>query len=375
MTTTPLVPRLVALAALVAIPAGACFLRADEPAAKPVAPVSAPLDPAKPLTKIAFGSCIQQDRPQPIWRPLAATRPELLLLIGDNIYGDSPDMAVLAAKYATLMAQPDLAAIRKVTPLLTIWDDHDFGVNDGGDDFPMKDASQALFCDVFGVPADSPRRSRPGLYDAVTVGPEGKRTQVVLLDTRYFRSPLAKWKKGEDHVGGPYRPTEDTTTTLLGEAQWAWLAETLKQPADLRIVASSIQVVPTENNWEYWQNFPHERARLFELIKSTGAGGVVFLSGDRHLAEISRLPADQSPTGYPLYDITSSAINQRDGGTEDEPNRYRLGKNYREPNFGTIAVDWDAPEPTVTLAVHGEDGTVVREVRISLAELRPSTGR
>ena len=213
------------------------------------------LDPSEALTRITFGSSIQQDRPLPIWSAVAATQPQLLMLIGDNIYGDTQDMTVLRAKYDRMLSNPGLAPILATTPLLTIWDDHDFGVNDGGDDFPKRVESQAVFNDVFRVPADSPRRSRPGLYDAVTVGPKGKRTQIILLDTRYFRSPLVKWPQDEPHPGGPYRPSDDPGKTFLGDDQWVWLADVLKQPADLRLVVSSIQVVPTEHNWEYWQNF------------------------------------------------------------------------------------------------------------------------
>ena len=45
-------------------------------------------DDPKPVTKIAFGSCVDQDKPVPIFDTMAATKPDLLLLMGDNMYAD-----------------------------------------------------------------------------------------------------------------------------------------------------------------------------------------------------------------------------------------------------------------------------------------------
>jgi alkaline phosphatase D len=161
--------------------------------------------------------------------------------------------------------------------------------------------------------------------------------------------------------------------TLLGEAQWKWLAEELKKPAEVRIVASSIQVVPTENCWEIWNNFPGERQRLFDVIARTKATGVILLSGDRHTAEISRLAGDESGVGYPLYDITSSSLNKPGGKSNaDEPNKYRVGgANYGEINFGSIAIDWNAADPAIELAIHSGEGKIVREQALRLSTLSP----
>ena len=106
----------------------------------------------------------------------------------------------------------------------------------------------------------------------------------------------------------------------VGDRQWGWLERQLRQPAELRLVVSSIQVIPEEHGFERWANLPRERERLFELIRSNGANGMVLLSGDRHLAEISRLPFEV--VGYSLYEVTSSSMNAERHGPK-EPNRYR----------------------------------------------------
>jgi alkaline phosphatase D len=47
-----------------------------------------------PLSRIAFGSCANQDRPQPIWDAVVEIKPQRFVFLGDNIYADTPDMGV-----------------------------------------------------------------------------------------------------------------------------------------------------------------------------------------------------------------------------------------------------------------------------------------
>ena len=161
-------------------------------------------------------------------------------------------------------------------------------------------------------------------------------------------------------------PTSETTIPLLGEAQWDWLARQLRTPAKVRIIASSIQVVADEHGWECWGNYPHERQRLYDLINRTGAKGVIFISGDRHHVELSK----ETDGPYPLYDLTSSGLNQGDEGEHDEPNRHRIGKAYREPNFGIIRIDWRKRNPRITLEGRGEADQVFVELTTKLGDLR-----
>jgi alkaline phosphatase D len=147
------------------------------------------------LQKIAFGSCASQNKAQPIWDMVIAEKPDLFLFIGDNIYGDTEDMSVMKNKYSQLMAKPGYQKLLKTCPLLSTWDDHDYGKNDGGSEYGMRKESEKVFLDFFNVPKDSPRRSRAGVYGAQIFGKAGQRVQVIMLDTRYFRSsPLVKNK-------------------------------------------------------------------------------------------------------------------------------------------------------------------------------------
>jgi alkaline phosphatase D len=356
------------LLAVQAIGLAASLARADGPAAEAT------------LSRIAFGSCAKQDQPQPIWDAVVAARPQLFILLGDNIYADTDDMTVLRAKYQVLANQPGFKLLKQTCPLLATWDDHDYGANDAGGEYPKKAESQQVFLDFFGAPASDPRRTRPGVYNAQTFGPPGRRVQVILLDLRYFRSPLKHgFSAGEPGEGleGPYGPNLDAGATILGRAQWKWLDEQLRQPADLRLIGSSVQVISHEHGYESWANFPAERERLLRLIRDTHAKGVVFLSGDRHEADISRLPASDPPgVGYPLFDITSSSLNQKSGTYtkakvefRNEINSYRVGSIYLEENFGLIDIDWNQSDPLVRLQVRDVQGNVVLQQRVTLGQL------
>lgn len=322
------------------------------------------------VTRIAFGSCAKQNKPQPIWDAVNALGAEVFILLGDNVYGDTEDMGVLRRKYARQNAVPGFKALRESgTVLIGTWDDHDYGANDAGAEYPMKAESQQVMLDFFEEPADSWRRKTPGVYASrrYTFPGSDRIVQVILLDTRYFRSELVPdpdRKRGEP--GGPYHAKHQSGDgTVLGEAQWKWLESALRTPADVRIIATSIQFVADQHGWEKWANFPHERDRLIDLIDQTGANGVVFISGDRHTAELSRLDRDG---GYPLYDITSSSLNAP-LSERPEANRHRIGDLIFQPNFGLIEIDWRSDDPLITMQVRGVDGNVRAEQRTTLRQL------
>jgi alkaline phosphatase D len=315
------------------------------------------------LARIAFGSCANQDKPCPIWQTILNAQPDLLVLLGDTIYADldksqrvTPEL--IRSKYQQLAAIESFRKLKAAVPLMATWDDHDYGTNDGDTTWPLKDQSQAILLDFLGVPADSPRRTRKGVYHASIFGPPGRRVQVIMLDGRYHRSPIAQEPFNPKTRIAAYIPNTDPAATFLGEEQWAWLEEQLKKPADLRLIGSGIQVLSEEHPFEKWANIPHERERLFKLIRDTQANGVVILSGDRHHGELSLAPA---AVGYPLYDITASGFNQAfRSWRAPEPNRYRVATVPSGNHFGLLVIDWEAEGgPHVSLQLRDEAGEIL----------------
>jgi alkaline phosphatase D len=303
-----------------------------------------------PLRRIGFASCIHQDRPQQVLDHLAAQPLDLFLFGGDNIYCDRPySRERLRAAYAKAGAAPGYQALRRAVPHLAVWDDHDYSPNDAGADFAFKQESKDEFLAFWQLPQDDPRRRREGLYHAQTFGSPGQRVQVILLDTRWFRSALQRDRVRLPGDGG-YVPDADPVKTLLGEVQWRWLDEQLRQPADVRLVVSSVQVLAEGHRWERWGNLPAERDRLARLIASTGARGVVLLSGDRHFAALYRQPQGAA---YPLTELTASGVTHSWESPTDQPGN-RIGPAFTGLNYGTVEIDWAAR--TLRLAARDAQG-------------------
>lgn len=342
---------------------------------EPAAEAAPTLEP----TVVGFGSCNSQTGDQGHWRTIREAGLDAFVLLGDAVYADlvslpdgrfeltPADEPALRAAWAALTSVDDFRALRAEVPVHATWDDHDYGTNDGGADYPLRDVSQGIFLDVFDVPADDPRRHRPGVYGAVTVGAPGRRVQLVLLDTRYFRSPLKETDARDAPGKERFLPDPDPAKTMLGEAQWAWLAEVLAEPADLRVIVSSIQVLALGHGWERWENLPLERQRLLDLIRDRGAERVVLVSGDRHQGALYRLDPPAAP--YPLWELTTSSLNRSFGGAP-EPGPLRVGELVTGTNYGAIVVDWEAG--TVALQLRGTAGEgVLREAVVPLAALAP----
>ena len=177
-------------------------------------------------------------------------------------------------------------------PMMGILDDHDYGVNDCHLGMPeyesWKSYAKDIFLERFGVPSSDERRYREGLYTHRTFGPSGRRTQMVMLDTRWFRSqfldtPCKQCPGRERYV--PYNDSNrPPAATMLGETQWQWLEGVLREPADLRLIFSTVQLLAMDHGYERWGLIPTEVARLIRLVNTTRANGVVVLSGDPPIA-------------------------------------------------------------------------------------------
>jgi len=319
------------------------------------------------VQRIAFGSCAMQWLDQPIWNTIEHSNPDLFLFIGDAIYGDwdggkafEVTEETLSRDWGKLAAIPGFRRFRARVPLLATWDNHDYGKHDGGVEFSKKELTKKHFLDFFGEPNDSERRMTPGIYDARIFGPEGRRVQIILLDTRWFKSPFKndpRTKEELEKIGkvGRYIPNTDPGATLLREVQWQWLEEQLKHPAEIRFIVSSTQIVANEKGMDEWGDYPADRQRLFDLINSSGANGVILLSGNVHFAELSA--TDEGP--YPLYDFTSSGLTHVNEDYANAPNSFRIAGPYVDLNFGLVEIDWQTqPAPQITLKTMGIDGRV-----------------
>jgi alkaline phosphatase D len=310
--------------------------------------------PEKPIQVIAFGSCNRQDAPQPLWKSVLADRPDLWIWMGDNIYGDSPVMDTLKAKYNRQKAQPDYRELTSRTPVVGIWDDHDYGINDGGKNFVQKKESRDILFDFLDVSAQAPERAREGAYSSHTFGEGDHLVKVILLDARYFRDTL-------ERINRVYQINE--SGQILGEEQWKWLeAELRSSPAKINLIISGIQMLPTAHAYEKWANFPSEREKLLNLIAESGAKTPILLSGDRHIAEIMKLSDSRFPKG--LYEVTSSGLTHTWSGVAQETNSFRVSDLIAKLNYGLATINWEKKE--VTIQIKGENGAIYATQKINL---------
>lgn len=266
---------------------------------------------------------------------------------GDIVYGDCQALPCdeLRDAWSTLITDSDFRAAAARLPMEGILDDHDYGMNDCTVNNPFKGFAKNLFLNHFGVAPTDPRWNRPGLYHSKIFGPVGARVQLITLDTRWFRSEFkptdCPYCPGKERYL-PYNSSdpEAATATMLGEVQWAWLQNQLLEPAEVRLIVSTVQVLAVGHGYERWGNIPNELSRLFQMLRDTAASGVVLLTGDRHAGGIYRWPGGGSRNSppYTLYEVTSSSLTHsyrpRNAHYEDERDPQRIGPMFHFNNFG-----------------------------------------
>lgn len=318
--------------------------------------------------KIAFGSCGHQDKSLSILENAASIKLDYFIFLGDNVYLDTRDTSVMRKEYAKLNANSSFQKLKSATKILATWDDHDYGEDDAGKYYPMKKESKTIFLDFFEEPKNSERYKHDGIYTSYMIRKKCKRIQLILLDTRTFRSDLNRFKVGmsKDSIFNydlQYIPQTNSDSTILGTEQWLWLEKELQKKADVRIICSSTQFGISYNGYESWANFPKEQEKMLSLIQKTNANGVFFISGDVHYAELSKL---ENQFTYPIYDLTASGLTQ--SWHFATPNKNRIAGPVMENHFGFL--DFNLKRKKVSLQIIDRDNQVRINHVLDLKELK-----
>ena len=313
------------------------------------------IEPVESDFRIAFGSCSKTDLEQHLWDDILNISPDAWIWLGDIIYGDTENMAILSAKYDQQNLDPGYTALKQATSIYGVWDDHDYGVNNSGKEYPMKYESRNILFDFLEIDSADADRGHVGAFNEEILKLGEIDVHLVLLDVRYFRDPL------EYRLG---RPKPNTTGTILGPAQWEWLENILDTTAsDLVVLGSGIQVLPEDHNYEKWANFPAERQRLIELIRRQDQP-VILISGDRHFGEISKIDSPNEP--YSIYEVTSSSLTHS-WSSASEFNQHREGRIVTRDNFGTIEFKISADSCKVYLSLQTENGRIAERSQFTFS--------
>ncbi len=308
---------------------------------------TAPRRSAGETVSIAFGSCarVQQKPIQPVWNAVDDKNPDLFLWLGDNIYADSIDPAIMAEVYRHQRNVPSFRPVMQSIPQLAIWDDHDYGLNDHDRRNPAKDQALRVFKNYWANPSYGIDEA-DGVFFNYCYG----RLEIFMLDDRFYRDPI-------ETPNGPEK-------TMLGVEQKAWLKKKLLAST------ASFKILAIGNVWtdekgepsESWASFKDEREELFEFIKDNDISGIILLSGDNHVAELNCIPRSEDGS-YDLYEFSGSPLAQDPSQSwlNYRPTLRMRQVYFRSSNFGLMEFDFRGDDPSVTFTLRDEQGSSVWE--------------
>jgi alkaline phosphatase D len=285
--------------------------------------------------RIAFTSCFSTAvfPQQPIWSDIAASNPDVLVLLGDSMYLDCGNAMTTSrvqemsehefaqhayAQYQEQLRQPDFSALiaRRGLRTYAIWDDHDFLWNDacGADVMknpaqrPLVYVSRAMFAAYraalagtplpAALPAWGPATPAPG-YQHV---PLGEGVHLHLTDGRSSRRRGGKVFLGKDQL--------DAIEAAMQAAG----------PGASHLLASP--TVVERGGAESWLKCKPEYDRLLDLAKRHN---ILVLSGDVHDFNVVSYPVGNRQ----LHEATASGAAIRRAVT--------VGSEQR--NWGLLEID------------------------------------
>lgn len=306
------------------------------------------LDTQKTITSFGFGSCNDQNLPQPLWTNILDKKPDLFIMLGDNVYSSEPKNKPVIDQYIKWNENQDYLKLREAVPFMATWDDHDYGQNDGGFNNPEKAEYRKAFLNYWKYLQPILPKNQDGIYHSRIVGTKNNRVQFIMLDTRSNRSELVlnpnyvSPNESTEILSKKFFQNTDAQAKVLSEEQWKWLESELKKPSEVRILGSSIQVLAKDHGFEKWDNFPIEKERLLKLIEKLKIKNLIIISGDRHLASIAMTNLGK----YQLYDVTSSSLNRPGQFTKPETDQSYIGPSFLGINYGMAYINWPAKSIT-----------------------------
>ena len=311
------------------------------------------------ILTLGFGSCLHQDRSMAILKTIEKKELDLFMFIGDNVYGDQEDGELDKLIRTYKQQYNNLENFLKNVSTEFIWDDHDFGINDGGSNYRYKDRAKELFLETWKIPSNDPRRLRDGLYFDKMIKKNGLKVHLIFLDNRSFKS---EWKLTDEfNKEGKERYVKDfdPEKTLLGKKQWQWLKDKLNEDSDIKIILSSLQILSLGHGWESWDKLPLERERLFNLIDESNVSNLFILSGDRHRGGFYRFKTNDNND---IHEFTSSSLNLPIPFNTEEKGPLRIGSTYRKANFGVVRIF----EDKVVMELTSHKGKVVNSLSLEI---------
>jgi alkaline phosphatase D len=272
-----------------------------------------PLEGTPTAFRLAITSCMLIGKAQGSWNILLEEQPDLHLTVGDTHYADTTNPTVQLEHHLTYRREKEFAKVLQQVPTYAIWDDHDFGPDNSDGTAKGKEFSLAGWKQAWPNPP-SGTSDTPGAFFKFSRGD----VDFFVVDGRYHRSPS--------------RSLDDDKKRMLGDAQFAWLLEGLKNSkAKFKIIASGS--VLDHSKSDGWRIFTFSRHRLFDAIKKEKISGVMYIGGDIHKSLVWQ-HHESDRVGYPMIEIISSGVT-----------------NGKDLSFATIDFDTTVDDPTARVRI------------------------
>ena len=223
-----------------------------------------------------------------------------------------------------------------------IWDDHDYGTNNSDGTFKYKETSLNIFQQFW----PNPKNDSFNYYTF-----RHQDCQFFMLDDRY---------------------NNEQENIVLGDRQLHWLEnELLQSRGTFKFICIGMQALNPLSTKECFYKTDDEYKRLIAFIKEHRISGVLFISGDRHHAELMKI---NEPDLYPLYDFTTSPLTMypvKIGKKSSEfINPNKLPDTYFPSyNFGKISVTGVSGQRKCRIELKNKYGTVIWAYEIPASEL------
>ncbi len=317
-----------------------------------------------PDFSFATGSCAyiseeKYDRPgtpygsqYQIFEDIYKREPNFMLWLGDNTYlreADWNSKTGIHYRYTHTRSTPKMQAMLGSIHQYAIWDDHDYGPNNSDRSYPMKKVTEETFKLFFANPNY--------IFDeGITGNFQWADCEFFLLDNRYWRTPNKR--------------TDIDNHEIIGEAQMQWLLDALVNSyAPFKFIAIGGQFLNPLKSHERHANFaPQERLKLIKAIEELKIDGVIFLTGDVHHTELTKLDLEN---GYPLYDLTISPLTSGVAGRGAEDNPLQVdGTLVKKKTYAHINVYGTRQERAIEIKVYDSNGVEQWKKEIKASDLK-----
>ena len=281
--------------------------------------------------RLALTSCMKIGQPQASWYLLLAQQPDIHLTVGDTHYADTTDPTVQLKHHVQYRREPEFATVLRHVPVYAIWDDHDYGPNNSDGTAKGKERSLAGWKQFWPNPPSGTSET-PGAFFSFSRGD----VDFFMVDSRYHRTPD--------------KAPDDDQKRMLGDAQFAWLLDGLKNSkARFKVIVSGSTL--QHSSVDGWRIYTFSRYRLFDSLKKHKISGVMYMSGDIHNSLVWEHP-ESDRVGYPLVEVISSGV-----------------ANSRNLSFATVDFDTTLDDPTVRVRIVFGDGTIRTDKTWTLSQL------